>query len=154
MTVELPWEQLLLTGAGYVKAVQRHVSPQNVLSVGVSLADGRDGPFALELAWVKAVRKLKRQARTGWSGENDNAHVLGRATIQSVGRAPVLLQDDGDDAAAEAAGEAAEGAAEEAPAEEGRGGGEGGGAAEGEEEERGCGEGAAGATAGKDGLPR
>ena len=101
VTVELPWSQLLLTGAGYVKAVQRALVPATVLSVGLSLADGRDGPFALELAWVKAVRTLARAPRTDWDGFHDNAHVLGRAQIQSAGRVPKLPTE----AAAEEEGE-------------------------------------------------
>eukprot|EP00936_MAST-01D_sp_MAST-1D-sp1_P002290 g2290.t1 len=92
VTAQLPWSQLLLTGRGYIKAVQREIDPCRVQSLGFTLADGYEGPFKLEIAWIKAVRELdpELRARTDWEGICSNAHMLGRTQIKKVGRRPDL----------------------------------------------------------------
>ena len=55
VVAELPFEAFKLTGRGRVKHHQRELDARRIEAVGVTVADGEDGPFALELAWVKAL---------------------------------------------------------------------------------------------------
>ncbi|CAM9728314.1 unnamed protein product, partial [Choristocarpus tenellus] len=57
-TVALPFERLLLTGRGQVRFHQRIMDWAKLHSIGFSLADGIEGPFQLDVAWIAAVQEV------------------------------------------------------------------------------------------------
>ena len=56
VVAEMPFRELLLTGRGYVKEHQRKFDTHVINAIGFSLADNKDGPFRLEVQYVKARR--------------------------------------------------------------------------------------------------
>mmetsp|Transcript_13140 Transcript_13140/g.15161 ORF Transcript_13140/g.15161 Transcript_13140/m.15161 type:complete len:177 (-) Transcript_13140:801-1331(-) len=56
VTATLPFKNLLLTGQGRIKEYQRVLDSSELRSIGVSIADGEEGDFKLEIEWIRAVR--------------------------------------------------------------------------------------------------
>lgn len=56
VVAKLPFSDLLLTGRGRVKEVQRSFDHDQVTSLGVSIADDQSGPFRLEVEYIRAAR--------------------------------------------------------------------------------------------------
>lgn len=56
-TLALPWEQLALVTRGAVRDEQVPIDPSKIHGFGVTIADGRNGPFRCELQHVLAVRE-------------------------------------------------------------------------------------------------
>ena len=52
---QIPFNKFFLAYKGRIPDKQAYVDLQNVLTVGVTIADGVDGPFQLELDWVGVV---------------------------------------------------------------------------------------------------
>lgn len=55
VVAQLPFESLLLTGQGRIKETQRKFDYDQIKSIGLSIADGKDGPFALEIEYIRAT---------------------------------------------------------------------------------------------------
>ncbi|CAM9476080.1 unnamed protein product [Discosporangium mesarthrocarpum] len=61
VTVSLPFERLLLTGRGQIRLYQRSLDWAKLHSIGFSVADGEEGPFQLDVAWVAAVQEVLKE---------------------------------------------------------------------------------------------
>lgn len=59
-TLVLPFDAFVLTAAGHVRAVQRKLDagPQ-VKGLSFSVVDGEEGPFQLDVAYVKAISSIR-----------------------------------------------------------------------------------------------
>lgn len=55
--VPLPFANFVMTSRGNVVEVSSELNKHRVLALGITLADGKDGPFALELDHLRAVRR-------------------------------------------------------------------------------------------------
>eukprot|EP00043_Microstomoeca_roanoka_P001889 m.35202 g.35202 ORF g.35202 m.35202 type:complete len:236 (+) comp11113_c0_seq2:143-850(+) len=62
-TVQIPLTEFLLTHRGYVQNEQAVVNPQRIKTVGILLADKRDGPFQLDIRQIRAVTMVDTKAR-------------------------------------------------------------------------------------------
>lgn len=54
-TLELPFDRFLLTSRGRARDVQRKMDVDQMLSFGITLADQQEGPFSLEIEYIKAL---------------------------------------------------------------------------------------------------
>lgn len=55
-TVGLPFDDFMLTGYGYIKEEQKQLDGRRVDSFSISLIDPREGPFSLDIEYIKMVR--------------------------------------------------------------------------------------------------
>ena len=55
VTVELPFEDFLLTAAGYIRTEQRALEPSQIstISICVGTIDRLEGPFEIQCQWIK-----------------------------------------------------------------------------------------------------
>ena len=56
LELDLPFGLFQLTWRGYVQSAQYAINRNRITHVGFLVADGREGPFSLELAEIGAVR--------------------------------------------------------------------------------------------------
>ena len=56
----LPFQQFIATFRGRVLATEPPLDPVNITSVGFLVSDKQDGPFRLEIGWIKATALAKR----------------------------------------------------------------------------------------------
>jgi monofunctional biosynthetic peptidoglycan transglycosylase len=57
ITVEVPFDELTPTFRGRVMRDQPPIEGRNVKSVGLSISDKQEGPFRLEIDWIKGYHK-------------------------------------------------------------------------------------------------
>jgi NADH dehydrogenase [ubiquinone] 1 alpha subcomplex assembly factor 1 len=68
--IQLSFDSFILTNRGYVQDFHIKFAPQNVRTIGVLLADRTNGPFRLEIDYIKAVEmpSLRVKSEPGqWS---------------------------------------------------------------------------------------
>ena len=53
---QVPFADFLLTYHGFVQNDQPLMLKSRIKTIGVLIADEREGPFSLDLAWIKASR--------------------------------------------------------------------------------------------------
>ena len=56
VVAKLPFSDMLLTGRGRIKEVQRSFDHDMITSIGLTIADDKEGPFRLEVEYIRATR--------------------------------------------------------------------------------------------------
>ncbi|CAM9571515.1 unnamed protein product, partial [Heterosigma akashiwo] len=54
--VQLPFNRLLCTLGGYPKTNQQQVDKLKLISLGIAIADGKEGEFQVDIEYIKAIR--------------------------------------------------------------------------------------------------
>ena len=57
-TIELPFDRFMVTARGQPRAVQRTMDVHRMLTIGVTLADRKEGSFRFEIESIKALPAL------------------------------------------------------------------------------------------------
>lgn len=60
-TVAIPFHELMMTRRGRVEMDQQEISRDAISGIGILLADGADGPFKLEVQYIRAIRDFDPQ---------------------------------------------------------------------------------------------
>jgi len=70
--VIIPFSEFILTFRGYAEEDQIPLDPTRILHIAILMAERRDGPFQLNVDWVRAVRieDVNYQGRKRFSGSH------------------------------------------------------------------------------------
>ena len=63
VSVQIPLSEFLLTHRGYVQNEQATINSDRIKTIGILLADRREGPFQLDIREVRAVTAAEPSAR-------------------------------------------------------------------------------------------
>lgn len=59
--VYIPYSEFFLTFRGYLEETSRFWDGQNIRNVGFLMAERKDGPFKMEIEYIKGVRMSKTE---------------------------------------------------------------------------------------------